>query len=103
MKKENKTGLIIQTVIVLAIASVFTAFAFFLPQQCDIDKIYLWCRLHPMGALDVIGLILFYAGCAFLAGLPKWLGFELGSPTGSAALNLGAFAGMVTGAILMWA
>lgn len=103
MGKENKSGLIIQTVAVLGVAAVFTALAFFIPQECDIDKVYLWCRLHPFTVVDGIGATLFYAGCLFLAGLPKWFGIDIGSPTGSSSVNLYAFVGMVVGAILMWA
>lgn len=103
MQKENKSGLIIQTFVVFAILAVFTAFAFFVPQECDIDKVYLWCRLHPFTAIDGFGIALFYGGGLMLAGIPKWLGFELGSPTGSSSLNLWTFAAMVVGAILMWA
>ena len=102
-KKENNSGLIIQSIIVGIIMLVFTLFAFVIPQECDIDKQYLWCRVHPLSFLDIIGMILFYAGGAMAAGVPKWLGFELGSPTGSSSLNLYCFGGMVLGSILMWA
>lgn len=102
-KKDDKGGLIIQTLVVGAIMAVFTAFAFFIPQECDIDKIYLWCRVHPLTTLDLVGMVLFYAGGVMLAGVPKWLGFDLGSPTGSSSLNWYTFAAMALGAILMWA
>ena len=100
--KESKSGLIIQSVVVGAILLVFTLFAFVFKQECDIDKVYLWCRVHPLKVLDVIGLILFYGGGAMLAGVPKWLGFDMGSPTGSSSLNWYTFGAMAGGAILMW-
>ena len=100
--KSDKTGLIIQTSVTAVIVIVFTLFAFVIPQECDIDKVYLWCRVHPLTALDIVGLILFYGAAAMLAGIPKWFGFELGSPTGSSSLNLITFGVGVLGAILIW-
>ncbi len=101
-QKENKTGLIIQTAVVAVIVIVFTLFAFVIKQECDIDKVYLWCRVHPLSFLDVIGLVLFYGGAAMFAGVPKWLGFELGSPEGSSSLNYYTAGATILGAILMW-
>ena len=101
MAKE-KSGLIIQTAVVGVIVLVFTLFAFVIKQECDIDKVYLWCRVHPLTALDVVGLVLFYGGAAMFAGVPKWLGIELGSPTGSSSLNYITAGVTVLGAILMW-
>lgn len=102
-KKESKIGLIIQSLVVGAILTVFTLFAFVIKQECDIDKIYLWCRVHPLTTVDLFGLVFFYGGGLMLAGIPKWLGFDLGSPTGSSSLNWYTFGAMALGAILMWA
>ena len=46
----------------VAIVLVFTLFAFVFPQPCDSDAIYLWCRLHPLNGMDILGLLLFYVG-----------------------------------------
>src|SRR5690349_3064721 len=53
-------------------AVVFTLFAFFIKQDCDIDRIYLWCRVHPFSFWDFIGCAMFYGGCFLLSGVYKF-------------------------------
>jgi hypothetical protein len=77
----------------------FTLFGFVIKQDCDIDKVYLWCRLHPLKIADIIGLICFYGGAAVLAGFVK----NLINPEHSAKWNWISFAILAFGLIVVWA
>jgi hypothetical protein len=84
--------------IILVIVGFFTAFAFS-NQPCDIDAVYLSCRVN--GSLgDIIGFGLFYATAAYLAGLGKLVGFDP-SVKGS-GVNIAAFVAGLLGLILIW-
>lgn len=78
---------------------VFTIMAFFVKQDCDIDRIYLWCRLHPMSIGDIIGLIMFYGGGIVLTGI---LPVTLYNPENSSKWNMILFAVLVLSVILIW-
>lgn len=93
---------LITSLIVLEVALLFTAFGFFIEQPCDIDAVYLWCRLHPFSIADLIGCILFYGGCAFLAGLPFLRNLELFNPESSSRWNIILGVAMVLGVVLIW-
>lgn len=56
-------------VAVIAIAIIATAFVWWIPQPCDIDKQYLYCSAHPTTWGDVVGTILFWAGAFWLSGI----------------------------------
>lgn len=90
------------TAIVLLVALLFTLFGFFIPQPCDLDAVYLWCRLHPFTTADFLGVSLFYAGCGFLAGLPIFKNLELFNDENSNKWGLLFFAAMVLGVVLIW-
>lgn len=92
----------IATGIVLFITALFTAYAFFIPQECDIDAVYLWCRLHPLSFFDLVGLVLFYSCCLVLSGLPFVANLELFNEENSSTWNLAAFVGGVLGIVLIW-
>ena len=76
---------------------VFTLFAFVIKQECDIDKIYLYCRVHPLTILDILGLILFYGSGIFLMGFKPVMNAE-----NSSRWNYITFAGLAAGLILVW-
>ena len=80
-----------------AILVVFTLFAFVIKQPCDIDKIYLWCRVHPLTIIDILGLILFYGGGALMVGFK-----ELSNEAGSSKWNFIIFGAMAAGILLIW-
>lgn len=102
MKDKDNGGLIVQGVVTLFILAVFTYYAFLAPQVCDIDKVYLWCRVHPMTTLDWIGAVLFY-GCGLVfGGITEWLGIRLTSSEGSNTVNYVVGGLAILGAILMW-
>lgn len=76
---------------------IFTLFAFVIKQDCDIDKIYLWCRVHPLSIFDIIGLILFYGGATMMTGVVK-----LYNEQNSSKWNFILFGVMALGLILIW-
>jgi len=80
-----------------AILVVFTLFAFVIKQPCDIDKIYLWCRVHPLTIIDILGLILFYGGGALMMGFK-----ELSNEARSSKWNFIIFGAMAAGILLIW-
>jgi hypothetical protein len=54
---------------VIAIAFIATAFAFWIPQPCGIDKQYLYCCTHPGSIWDIVGIVLFWFGAFILSGI----------------------------------
>lgn len=86
-------------VFVGVILVVFTLFAFVIKQPCDIDKVYLWCRVHPLSFFDVIGLIGFYGGAVIISGATP---LKLFNPENSVQWNLIWFAVMALSIILIW-
>ena len=88
-------------VILGIIVLLFTLYGFVIKQECDLDAIYLWCRLHPMSLFDIVGLILFYGGAFGLSGIWKrWI--TLSNPVNSARWNFVGFAILAAGIILIW-
>lgn len=78
---------------------VFTVMGFFVKQPCDIDRVYLWCRLHPMSIGDILGLIMFYGGCLFISGV---LPVRLYNPENSVKWNIIWFVVMAAAIALIW-
>lgn len=101
--KDNDEGeFMIVRIIVLTCAALFTYYGFFETQPCDLDAIYLSCRLTG-SVWDWIGCFLFYTGCVFLIGIPRYFGLELYNPENSSAFNIITFVAMAIGIILIWA
>lgn len=100
-KDSDGAEAIIAKVIIALVVILFTLFGFFIKQDCDIDKIYLWCRLHPFTIGDGIGCILFYAGCFMLSGIwKKW--FTLWNEEHNARWNIITFICTALGAVFIW-
>jgi hypothetical protein len=59
-------------------AVVATIFLWFIPQQCDIDNVGAWCRVHPTSAVDVIGYIMFLIGDIWLSSIGPRLAIYFG-------------------------
>jgi hypothetical protein len=95
---EAKTWLVVR-VVLAAVVILFTLFAFVIKQDCDIDAVYLWCRVHPMSAFDIIGSIMFYGGAVFMSGL---LPFQLWNEENNTRWNWILFISIVTGLVLIW-
>lgn len=102
MDKDEKSTWMIVRAIVLLVVGLFTYYGFFNQQPCDIDAIYLSCRLNPFTVFDLVGCILFYGAAAVMAGVPKWFGIEIFNPTGSAMWNIITGVAGVLGVVLIW-
>lgn len=92
----------IVSAIVALCVYLFTMYGFFWPQECDIDKIYLWCNLHPMSGFDYIGCIMFYAAAGFLALNPVFEKLNIMNPEGSAPYNVALFLIGAIGVGFIW-
>ena len=54
----------------LIVAVVVTIYLFFIPQDCSgVVKEFMYCQVHPLMFIDIVGLIVFYAGCVGLSGI----------------------------------
>lgn len=89
-------------VAVIIILLIVDFMGFFANVRCDIDKVNLACRLHPLTSGDVFGLLLFHAGALLLGGITKLFGVNLMNPTGSAFWPIVSFGAMALGMILIW-
>jgi hypothetical protein len=87
--------------IIAVIVVIFSIMAFS-NQPCDIDAVYLSCRVTGSVG-DVIGFILFYGFAAVIGGflnpVLKLLGLEY---TKGSAVNIAAGVAGVLGVILIW-
>lgn len=102
MDKDEKGLWMAARVLILLIVGLFTYYGFFNQQPCDIDAIYLSCRLNPFTVFDFIGCVLFYGAAAVIAGVPKFFGIEIFNPTGSAMWNIITGVAGVLGIVLIW-
>jgi hypothetical protein len=97
---EKRLSLLVKLVTV-GIAVLMTVMAFS-NQPCDIDAVYLSCRVTGSVG-DVIGFILFYGFAAVIGGflnpVLKLLGLEY---TKGSAVNIAAGVAGVLGVILIW-
>ena len=97
--KDKQIGILLGG---LAVLFLFTYFGFLNPQECDVDRIYLSCRLDPFTLGDLFGCILFYGGTLFLCGITRLFGFELYNAPHSDAWTIGSVVGIVLGIVLIW-
>lgn len=98
---KEKTVSIIALGIVGLVIVLFTLLGFFIKQDCDIDAVYLWCRLHPMSVGDVLGCIMFYAGAVGISGVwGKWI--QVFQKEHSMFWSILFFAVTALGIVLIW-
>src|SRR5688572_19092789 len=76
-------------------------------EPCDIDKASMYCRVHPLTLLDIIGLILFIWGVLWLGSLlPRFfiaMGWLSDDSRYFTALNIIAFFAAIGGFSLIYA
>lgn len=101
MNKDEKTLRLGVRIFLGVVVLLFTLFGFFIKQDCDIDRIYLWCRLHPFSLGDLLGCILFYGGAFMLSGLWEKY-FTLWEEENTTKWNWIIGAGTALGLILIW-
>lgn len=97
--KDNDNSSLIVKIGVGIVLLLFILFGFVIKQDCDIDKVYLWCRLHPMSLFDIIGMILFFGGAVVLTGI---LPLKLTNEANSSKWNIILFVVMALGIVLIW-
>lgn len=99
-KKQEAIGFLIGRVFFLIIAILFVLYGLFIKQPCDIDAVFLSCRLTG-SLMDYIGSGMFLSGLLVMSGVIR--GFKyLYNPPNSTPLNylFGAF--MIAGPIIFW-
>lgn len=101
MKKNDFTDILV-SIGMVAIAIVFTWYGFFSNQVCDIDRQYLFCRLHPFTTGDLIGCIFFYSSLAIMGGITRLFGWNLYNAPNSSGWTIGTVILGALGAILIW-
>lgn len=100
LERDEQVLWIIVRGILAFVGLAFLVYGLFLHQPCDIDKVFLNCRLTGTVA-DYIGVLLFGGGMFVMSGL--WAGSKyIMNPVGSDAWSKALFVAMLTGAILFW-
>lgn len=74
---SEKVLYIICCVIWAAFAFMFIKYGYLSPQHCDIDKEFLYCHLHPSGALATAGVALLGVSFIFVTGVWKFVTGEV--------------------------
>lgn len=99
-KDERNLWMVVRGVLLLALLAFFL-WGFIFPVPCDIDAIYLSCRIKwTIG--DIVGIPLFLIGVLTLSGIPKGLGNIL-SPERSTWHQALLFAELALSIGLIWA
>lgn len=99
-EKSDRTGYLISRLVCLAFALIYIAFGIVFRQKCDIDKIYLSCRLTGTVG-DWIGSIMILAMLFFMSGIHKGIN-NLYNPPGSVGLGIVVFVLGAIGFVLVW-
>jgi hypothetical protein len=69
-KKWEKNFRWVAHIATIVVAIVATIYMFFIPQNCDgFVKEFLYCHVHPLKLVDILGLVIFYTGCVGLSGI----------------------------------
>ena len=97
---SEKTGIIIGRCFLLLIALLYIGYGLIWKPECDIDKVYLGCRLTGTVG-DWIGSLMFIGGLVWLSGIIKGT-HNLSSPPASTTTNWLWAAGAAIGIILVW-
>lgn len=99
MAKE--VGQTITQVIVAVVVIVFLIFGFLVKADCDVDKVFLYCRLHPFTGFDLVGMIIFLIAALHVGNfLPEKLYFS--ESKGTTINVVAGFIGLLVGALIMW-
>ena len=100
MSNNEKNAWIVVRLILLLIAFLFVLYGLFLKQPCDLDAVFLSCRLTGTWG-DFLGGALFLTGLVTMSGIVK--GFDnLSNPPNTSLGNLLVFAATALGIVLFW-
>lgn len=81
---------------------LFFYYGFAAEQPCDLDKQYLWCHLHPLKTMAVIGIILFIGGCLAFGQAWTYLWPDMDDEQPGKTIVLTGFLAAAAGFILIW-
>ncbi len=98
-KDEQILWLVVRSLF-LIIAILFAVYGLFIKQPCDVDAVFLSCRLTGSVA-DIIGSIMFFGGMVFMSGIVKGLR-NMWNAANTSTWNIVAFVVTALGAILFW-
>jgi hypothetical protein len=100
LERDEQIHLIILRGILALVGLAFIVYGLFTHQPCDIDGVFLNCRLTGTIA-DYIGVILFGGGMFVMSGL--WAGSKyIMNPVGSDAFSKVLFIAMAAGIGMIW-
>lgn len=99
---SDKAIYVICCIIWGAFAFLFVNYGYISEQPCDLDKVNLWCHLHPGGPLATIGQIFFWTSFVFVTGVWKFFTGEIITNKALAYAGIGFLCGVV-GIALIWA
>ncbi len=98
-RDEQISWAIVRSILAL-VGLAFIVYGLFTHQPCDIDAVFLNCRLTGTIA-DYVGVVLFGGGLFVMSGL--WKGTaDIMNPIGSSAFNNALFIAMAAGIALFW-
>lgn len=98
-KDEQISWAIVRSILAL-VGLTFIVYGLFTHQPCDIDAVFLNCRLTGTVA-DYVGVVLFGGGLFVMSGL--WKGTtDIMNPIGSSAFTNALFIAMAAGIALFW-
>lgn len=100
LDKDEQISWAIVRSILAVVGLAFIVYGLFTHQPCDIDAVFLNCRLTGTIA-DYVGVVLFGGGLFVMSGL--WKGTaDIMNPIGSSAFNNALFIAMAAGIALFW-
>lgn len=100
LEKDEKIAWVVVRIVLAIVSASFLVYGLFLRQPCDVDAVFLSCRLTGSIA-DYIGVLLFGGGMFIMSGIYKGAE-DLTNPIGSNLFNNILAAAMVAGVILFW-
>lgn len=96
---EKYAWLIVRSILAV-IAVLFVIYGIAVVQPCDIDAVFLSCRLNGSVG-DIVGCIMFVGGMLVMSGVFKGVK-HLYNPPNTSFWNLVAFGTMVLGVVIFW-
>ena len=100
LEKDEKIAWVVVRIVLAIVSASFLVYGLFLRQPCDVDAVFLSCRLTGSIA-DIIGVLLFGGGLFIISGVYK-KAEDLTNPISSNLFNNILGAAMLAGVILFW-
>lgn len=100
LEKDEKIGWAVSRSVLALVGLAFMGYGFFGTEPCDIDKVFLNCRITGT-VFDYIGVLLFGGGMFVMSGLYKGFNYIM-NPIGSDAWTKALGIAMAAGIVLFW-